>query len=541
MSIANNLLCHTKPWQDVEESYTPIAISLARDILNNVCDQQFSKDSHGWIFVLCSDEAEASNNATFLLSCCISASGYRRGIAEYFGIVRHEDKSAENLIKRHRFVAPPSAKLDCQMESLFEISPNVSLKFSNNMPNPSINHIDRTSEVVLYQQVEVGKCHALHEDFWSQIELLNFIKNDILNFKNSSCDGTLAEPPFSFGLSDQTFESLQERVNRILSDMNIIGDEPTDAVLDTGLEAVVRRARQRPLVEITDQLWDLLKFTSSYGDLKKTFTFIFQIASRSNIVNIPTNHNRLGELIRELCLQRLAIPHLVGTEPLELLLEIGIEKLLKDYEFIFAESKICKLEDMIVGGGESHAKFDKRLSVRKSLSGAVEGNKMRKTLLKSNVASNFIDDEETGVRNSRFVEREVESNITRLTKIHLAVEHLLLIQNNLSLDNDYTSIVQRLFEQPLAPLNDIQQPKFDKFEFPINDKKVCQLVDRMVPNSQKIILQSGNKFKDVQSVFYFNIEQIVPPLDVKEKEGEVIDKLGDSFHFTSYTSIDRKY
>lgn len=61
---------------------------------------------------------------------------------------------------------------------------------------------------------------------------------------------------------------------------------------------------------------------------------------------MPTSQNRLAYLIREVSSHRIAIPHLVGSEPLELLIEIGIEKVRKDYEFIFDESKLCSGEDL---------------------------------------------------------------------------------------------------------------------------------------------------------------------------------------------------
>jgi protein zwilch len=54
----------------------------------------------------------------------------------------------------------------------------------------------------------------------------------------------------------------------------------------------------------------------------------------------------LAELILEVGQNRLAIPCLSGTEPMELLLEIGLEKVTKDYQYIFAESKIYNLNDL---------------------------------------------------------------------------------------------------------------------------------------------------------------------------------------------------
>jgi len=61
---------------------------------------------------------------------------------------------------------------------------------------------------------------------------------------------------------------------------------------------------------------------------------------------MPENKTRLAELIRIISEKHLAIPCLNGTEPLELLLEIGIEKLMRDYEYIFSESKICNAKDL---------------------------------------------------------------------------------------------------------------------------------------------------------------------------------------------------
>lgn len=56
--------------------------------------------------------------------------------------------------------------------------------------------------------------------------------------------------------------------------------------------------------------------------------------------NTPRSKNRLASLIRDISEKR-NIPRLSGSEPLEILLEIGLQKISKDYEHIFSESKIC--------------------------------------------------------------------------------------------------------------------------------------------------------------------------------------------------------
>lgn len=464
----------SKPWPDIEESYAPIDISLAREIVIKLLSQKFPNGSHGWIFILCTDRSD-NDDSMFLLSSYISPHHIRNGFGKYHGLLKHEDIAIGKLYKRHYSMISAGSKLDSQLESLFEIKPEMSLKFINKVPGeiPSLSHMNIAPEVVLYQRVRIGKNHVLCDRFWTQIKHLNMIKAEIVGFKNSSLDGTFGEPTYNYGMTDGTFENLCHSINGILNEVNPLDEG--DVAADSSLEGVLKRTQTRPLLEVTDQLWDLLKHTNSYGDLKKIITYIFQAASRSNIVNIPSSQrqNRFGELIRELCLQRLAVPHLVSTEPLELLLEVGIEKLMKDFEFILSESKICKLSEMTIGGG-AQLKGDACLNVRKSLSASVDlpsSDKMRKTLLKNGSRDNG-EEEEIGIRNSRFVEREAEANIAKLARIHLSIEHLLLIQNNLSSQADYYTLAKRLLEKPLMPLEELQNQTYDLFEFQLDDKKV---------------------------------------------------------------------
>lgn len=54
----------------------------------------------------------------------------------------------------------------------------------------------------------------------------------------------------------------------------------------------------------------------------------------------------MAHLIRDISDRRIAIPRLKGSEPLELLLEIGLEKVTKNYEYIFVESKLCTADEL---------------------------------------------------------------------------------------------------------------------------------------------------------------------------------------------------
>lgn len=136
------------------------------------------------------------------------------------------------------------------------------------------------------------------------------------------------------------------------------------------------------------------------------------------------NQNRLAELIREISQKRLAVPCLTGAEPLELLLEIGLEKANKDYEYIFTESKICSPKDLATAA---------QPLVAKAPTSEAEAAVKRQTLMLRN--HNAIDEEATdsdGFQNSTFNRAKSEKEIDRLAHIHLLMEHLLLIQIHLN-------------------------------------------------------------------------------------------------------------
>lgn len=250
-------------------------------------------------------------------------------------------------------------------------------------------------------------------------------------------------------------------------------------------------------------------------------------------------------MIRDLSQHRLAIPNLTETEPLELLLEIGIEKLMKDYEFIFSESKICSLKDIKFSEEKASGKSDPSLNVRKSLASTAVGNsveKARKTLLHVNSNSLNQTAEVVGIRNSRFDEKEVNFNISKLAQIHLLIEHLQLIQTNLNLDNDYAAVARIVFEKPMIGFDSLLEMPLDKLEIPILSKKANQLVESATPTAKRIVFQSETPLRKVENVFYYNIDLIVPPhvIGLQVEENPIISDKSPSYHFFHATKISTK-
>lgn len=124
-------------------------------------------------------------------------------------------------------------------------------------------------------------------------------------------------------------------------------DDQNKIPVKEDLESVVASAKSRDYTDITDSLWNLLKCCASFQDLKAAFNFMFHFVQMNNICNIPANKNHVATLIKEISEGRLSNLCLSGTEPLELLLEIGLEKVEKDYEYIFVRSQTTTAQDLM--------------------------------------------------------------------------------------------------------------------------------------------------------------------------------------------------
>lgn len=157
--------------------------------------------------------------------------------------------------------------------------------------------------------------------------------------------------------------------------------------------------------------------------------------------NLPTNSNRLSELIRDVARQRIAIPCLSGSQPLELLLEIGLERIVKDYELIFKQSKILDLNfsKMNINENQQEAPPNVRKSLHNAQRGTIHGNAAnaneRKTLLHNTLEKGADASVHLGFQNSSFIASDVNFKLSKLAQVHLIMEHLLMIQINLNLEN----------------------------------------------------------------------------------------------------------
>ncbi|KAH8407071.1 hypothetical protein KR222_005683, partial [Zaprionus bogoriensis] len=511
-------IVNRNPWKHDEEYHRGEVADKMRAI---ICSEQFQRgEGQGSVWFLC-DGSDFGH--TQLLQYEFSAKHFSRGIVSYAGVLPTYLVTSQSLVRQHSMAAgaPP---LETNIENCYQVNPNMTLRFNWSTPAPLPLLIDLSAcNVVLNQTFRVGDCSPSTDDFMNQLRILVYIREDIVSYHNDEQAGIQRDPVYRCG-SGIDMDELRESINKVMTEVSGFGDVFVDGHAECDIEGVVQQAKVRRLSDLTDKLWDLFKSCASYKDLKIAFNMLFQCAVRCNIVNMPTNKNRLAEIISNLANSRLAMPCLSGAEPLELLLEIGLEKVGKDYEFIFTESKVCGTNLLrATVEAESPEPQTDIPKLRKSLHNAVRGDSapiagggMRKTLLHHSAdtkqsAAKYQNGDAAGFKNSNFDKHESMMRISHLFQMHCVLEHLLMIHINLNIPNVYADVCSQLLSKQPRLLEGIDDQLSDVVDIQLSGHYVREHLDGKDPHSRQITMKSQNTFRELTTTFYYNLENICPP------------------------------
>ncbi|XP_030564056.1 protein zwilch [Drosophila novamexicana] len=512
-------IVNRNPWRQDEEYHRGELVDKARAI---ICTESFQQgDGMGSVWFLCDG---SDFGQTLLLQYEFNKTHFSRGIVSYAGVMPSYMVTSQSLVRQHGMAA--GAQLETYIENCYQVNHHMTLCCSWSTPAPLPLLIDLSGcNVLLNQSFRVGDCGPLTEDFMNQLRILAYIREDIVSYHKDEQAGVHRDPVYRCG-SGIDMDELRESINKTMTEVSGFTDVFTDNHAEYDIEEVVQRAKQRKLTDLTDQLWELLKCCSSFKDLKIAFNMLFQCAVRCNIVNSPTNKNRLAEIISNLANSRLAMPCLSGAEPLELLLEIGLEKVYKDYEFIFTESKVCSTSLLKSSSESTNASLNDGSAtndiskLRKSLHNAVRsdtpGGGMRKTLLHHSAGikqpgAKYQNGDVPGFKNSNFDEQESMLKVSKLFQIHCTLEHLLMIHIHLNLPNVYADVCTQLLNKQPRLVESIDDNLSDVVDIQLSAHYVREHLDGKEPHSRQITMRSHNTFREHTTTFYFNLENICPP------------------------------
>ncbi|XP_063414898.1 protein zwilch homolog [Mytilus trossulus] len=105
---------------------------------------------------------------------------------------------------------------------------------------------------------------------------------------------------------------------------------------------------ERDNFDFTDYLWKILSNCTSYQELIDPFRYIFTALSNGELQPMVHrgNNTMVAQLVRDSFSGKLRIPNLAGLYPVELLVEIGIEKLRQDYTYAFLSKDLATRENL---------------------------------------------------------------------------------------------------------------------------------------------------------------------------------------------------
>lgn len=226
---------------------------------------------------------------------------------------------------------------DTEIESTYYLRHNIHVRVDMSFTRslPSFTYF-QGAQVTLKQFLPKEEPSEQVASFWCDILTLNYIKKYILDYTAS----LKVDPLYECG-TGMRLRDIKEEIASIFTTVVFSTDlnDQEEGLAKEELESIVASATSRDYTDITDSLWNLLKCCGSFGDLKAACNYMFHFVQMNNVVNVPSNKNHVATLIKEISEGRLTNLCLSGTEPLELLLEIGLEKVEKDYAFIFVRSK----------------------------------------------------------------------------------------------------------------------------------------------------------------------------------------------------------
>ncbi|XP_069130942.1 protein zwilch homolog [Argopecten irradians] len=118
-------------------------------------------------------------------------------------------------------------------------------------------------------------------------------------------------------------------------------DEQNDKEFRHVMDTLVFNERKD--LDFTDHLWEVLSKCNSHSELVDCFRYVFTVLSNGELRPMVhrNNNTTMAQMVRDSYTGKLRMPNLAGVYTLQLLAEIGAEKLLQDYVFTFLAKELA--------------------------------------------------------------------------------------------------------------------------------------------------------------------------------------------------------
>ncbi|XP_015123707.1 uncharacterized protein LOC107045836 [Diachasma alloeum] len=522
-------------WLKYEERYTPIDLKMAAEMVN--CTRETLSDDDLWttpLFVIA--DPEENDEKCVLVGCYPDPRGFMPLRARLAGVSSLSDiqerVQLEVPLTQHNTddMNPRSRKkAQVRVTSVYEIcgvDPEMvdwgeeekedfggHLRIEASWDELSFLPPLRKSSSTLIASIASGSKSPL-SPLWDQLLLLDkYIEIlDEYQTKHSSSRYSVAPLNFPKDFANAFVESTPEimkKLHRVLTGEDALDDaetmDDTPAAESTSeddyqikLSDVARALERRQDQEFASIFWRIIKGTGSYTAMTDCIHTVFEAIVMDNFkpsLNAGDD-TRFARLVGGLDSTKKQLPQLAGSVSMELVVDMGLEKLARDYTYLLSTGSLME-------------NYDARKMMRSVAEGAFDISKYREKLV-------------------------------TLAQIHTSLEFLQLIQNQLNCRMDVSRSIfdaaLKVYRSPNSPLKfgDLRNQGIYSLEVPA-PKDIISEVVKTPPSSWMCTLTSDTVHQSYNSITHYSRNPIFPPNiytpeDVQKVEGDIE---GPMYHVTT--------
>ncbi|KAI4499377.1 hypothetical protein M0802_005637 [Mischocyttarus mexicanus] len=518
----NSTLIIEKYWYQDEEGYIPLKRIEACTLLN-LCHSNLHIYDAVPIFILCDGK---DHSKTLILGTIIEKNWLNtievtsNGIKEIDFVKNVSSKLLLNHLKTS-FSEPNNVSVSTlstynlfglryEMQELSEIE---KLNFEGSITlniiadNISFDSSTRSSKNSLILEIITGRNNSVLANLWNQLLLLNQYITILDIFKE--INGDSYDNPNSLEYPDNFVNPYAKDQDQVMDDVNLllvndysyrkcnykkiaetyIKSDENIMKLKQCIEAVLFR----PNLDFTDFMWELLICTSTYTQMKDCMYKILKeiLAGECHPQLNVTNTTKLAKILPELPHQMTVTQLLIGSLPLETLIDIGFEKVNKDYKYILMNTGIATFNRI-------YKKFEKK--------------------------------------SERFDLNFYREKLMNLIQVHICLEFMLLLQENINCQQDVLQSSLEYIVKEMATtefsmdiLEDLYKNKVYTLTIPAHNILINEL-NKSIPATWKVNLMSESELSKTKSITYFSNLPIFPPNLYSEDQ---ISKVDEAFHMVT--------
>ncbi|KAG7213862.1 hypothetical protein KM043_003071 [Ampulex compressa] len=516
-----------KQWRN-EERFLPLTKREARTSLN-LCLEYLCDNSRP-IFVLCDGNDEGGSrllgtvvNNNWFTTIEVTSLGVKSvAVTRDTSALVQQHLRLSQVLEHHVRVSVLSVyDLFGIKAEMFDWSENEKCMFEGSLSieieNNTLAHnvFAEATKKDLVVEIVTGNDLSPLKELWKQLVLLNQYLTMLEQHRESlkSQYNTILRFPDNFTSPyKEENEKVMEDVKRLLygdysfrhnsfknlSETEMINGE--NAERDVTLEQHAQNLYFRDNLDFTEVLWELLIKNTDYNQMIKCIHTVLQEIQSTGCVtqeNFTTN-TRFGNVIFNLHNQTTFSKNLMGSLPLEFLIDMGVEKLSRDYIYILIKSGLMQMHEV-------QERFGKFASKDPDIHG------YRRKLL-------------------------------YLARLHICLEFVIIVQATLACPTESLSAVFSFaFKQFVHEgLNfddsqDVLKSTIYHLRAPLPNA-IINLLNEETPATRRISLSSESNWLRLTSTTYYSRIPIFPPSTntTGEHENVLYDEITD-FHDQSIT------